>query len=536
MTRRSVVAVGVGLVLAASSPSGQTSIRKQADDDASSQAMSQAELDELGDPMFLLVLKDHAQEVGLDAIEPFILGQSGKRNLFVVDERLQDPATTGSRRAVLTYTGTTGNVRLDPNIALSVTFGNQGIAAGFIEAWGWDNSRSRYNYYKLDGTPATWKFRGSSDGADQLTGPHRAGTCMRCHINGAPVMKELPIPWNNWHSFKNLVTYLTPTGSNHWKVAESSRFADLRGAELLETNFILPSIRQFNGRRVAAGHRATATTAQEVIDGRRMLRSVFETTEYNIGSAQQSSGLHPIPKPGTGPAQDVVASDTFFLNANLFAGGGIPQYEGLGIPEAREFGSLLRLKPAEYRTVVNKFKTTLGTTPGDTNFGWFVPEPSHVDSQMVDLLIRRGVITREFAASALAVDLETPVFSKARAGLLAAVPDQFRFQPLNPGDVPAAHPDELTRTVIERLTAMKPAPGTPAADLLALLQNPAPIDAVRSRVTAYLNRVRTRLSGAQRQAEIDRLYGLVFQRRRDAVAEIPAIVESPLLFPGGAGQ
>jgi hypothetical protein len=536
MTRLLVLTGALGVILAGSSPSSQSAIRRQATDGASPQPMSAAELAELGDPMFLLVLKDHAQEVELDAIEPLVLGPSGKRNLFVVDERLQDPAKTGSRRAVLTYTGTTQTVRLDPNIALSVSFGNQGITPAFIEAWGWDNTRSRYNYYKLDGSPATWKFRGSSDGADQLTDAQRAGTCLACHINGAPVMKELPIPWNNWHSFKNLVAYLTPTGSNHWAIAESPRFSDLRGAELLETNFILPSIRQFNGRRIAAGHRATATAAQEVIDGRRMLRPVFQTTEYNIGSAQQSSGLHPIPKPGTGPAQDIVASDMFFLNANLFAGGGIPQYEGLGIPEAREFGSLLRLKPAEYRTVVNKFKTRLGPSAGDTNFAWFVPEPSHVDSQMVDLLIRRGVITREFAAAALAVDLETPVFSKSRAALLAAVPDQFLFLPLNPGDVPAAHPDGLTRTVIERLTATKPAAGSAEADFLSLLQNPAPLDAVRSRVTAYLDRVRTRLTGTARQAEIDRLYGLMLQRRRDAVALIPALVESPVLFPAGAGQ
>ena len=46
------------------------------------------------------------------------------------------------------------------------------------------------------------------------------------------------------------------------------------------------------------------------------------TTEYNVISAAQPSGLHPFPAVGTGPEEDVAVPDTFFLNANLLAGGG----------------------------------------------------------------------------------------------------------------------------------------------------------------------------------------------------------------------
>ena len=104
--------------------------------------------------------------------------------------------------------------------------------------------------------------------------------------------------------------------------------------------------------------------------------------------------------------------DTFFLNANLFAGGGILQYRGLNVQDARQFGSVLAITAAEYRQLVEDFQTTIGGARFDTQFAWFTPEASHIDNHLVDVLVRDGVITPEFAAAVLAVDLETPVFSE----------------------------------------------------------------------------------------------------------------------------
>jgi len=525
---------GLAVLCAQSSTVGQSALTKQASDESIPSLMSQAELGELGDPLFLLVLKNRPQEARFDEVEKLIMGPSGERNLFVVDERLQSATRGERRRAVTAFKGSNQGIRLDPNVALSTMFNDRGFVPAFIEAWGWDDGRSRYNYYKLDGDPPSWKFRGSSVGADQLEAAQRRGTCLACHINGGPVMKELPFPWNNWHSFRNSVNYLAPTAADHWQIAESPRFRDLRGAEAFETVFILPSIRQFNGRRLTAASRALGSGEQEVTDGPRTLRSLFRTTEYNIISAGQFSGLHPIPSPGAGPPDPVVIPDTFFVNANLLAGGGIPQYEGLGIPEARQFANLLQFQPAEYKAVVAKLNTSIGGLAGDTNFAWFVPEASHVDNQMVDLLVRRGVVTREFVAAALAVDVENPVFSGTRARLLAVIPAGFRFKPLNPGDVPAAHPDQLTRDVIARLKALSPPTESPEGEFLALLEQSSPVDTLRSKVIAYSDRVRARLADSQqRQGEIERLYRLMLQRRDEAVAHNPALVESSFLFPRG---
>lgn len=514
----------------------QSSLRKQLRESDTPQPMTAAELAELADPMFVLALRDNVNKTSLDEIEKLIAGESGRRNLFVVHEELQNPAPSGHRRAVITFTGTNQGVRLNPNVALSAAFNPGGFVPGFIEAWGWDDARSRYNYYKLDGD--VWTFRGSSENADQLTTVQRRDTCMACHINGGPLMKELPIPWNNWHSFRNLVPYLSPASADHWAVAESARFKDLRGAETLETQVILPSIRQFNGRRLNAMVAGTNGAFEQVVDGPRALRPLLQTTEYTITSADQSSGLHPLPKPGTGPSARIPVPDTFFLNANLLAGGGLTQYEGIGVPEARDFVNLLLIEPSEYVSLVQRFKTTLGGLSGETHFGWFVPEPSHIDNQMIDLLLRRGVITREFAAAALSVDLETPVFSTARASLLAVVPANFRFiKRVNPGDLSTPHPDELTKTVISNLEARRPAAGSAEAEFLAALQHPDPVSALRTKSASYRDRVRARLANPQqRQDEIGRLYAVVLRRRAEATAAIPALVESRFLFPRGISQ
>ena len=531
----------VWLVSLAIAPA-QTGLLKQARDDSAPQAMSAAEIAQLNDPFFRLVLKPGSPPTDLDGIETKLRGTQGTRQTFVVSEDLQDSALGGVRRAVITFKGTVSaggaSVRLDPNVTLSVPFTDKQFFTD-IEAWGWDDGRSRYNYYKLDGQPLRWKFRGSSVDADNLQPADRRGTCMACHINGGPVMKELPFPWNNWHSFQNVIPYLSASGQNHWSIAKTPRLGDLQGAQDLEIQFILPAIRQFNGRRLnalikrnAAGQPVVTNGLQEITDAPRALRQLFRTTEYNIVSAAQFSGLHPVGAPGTGPTDPVRLPDVFFLDANLLAGGGPTQYAGLGIPEARQFGSLVTLEPAEYRRAVQDAQTKLAGQNGDANFAWFVPVPSHIDGHMVDLLVRRGVITPEFALSVMAIDLENPVFSAQRAGLLSFIPKTFRFKAIEADAVPAAHPDDLTKAVIASLTAKNPAPNTPEGEWLALLRSTDPRAQVRQKVTAALSRMRTTLGNPQqRAAEITRLYGVMVKRRTDAAAFLPALVESPRLFP-----
>jgi hypothetical protein len=256
------------------------------------------------------------------------------------------------------------------------------------------------------------------------------------------------------------------------------------------------------------------------------------TTEYNLNSANQPSGLHPIPAPGTGPIEPIIVPDTFFINANLFAGGGIPGYLGLGMPEARGFQGLLTLSPVEYQSLVQRSATRLDTLAGDANFAWLVPEPSHVDNSLIDVLVKRGVITREFAAAVLAVDLERPVFSDRRAELLSLIPVRYSFKLVDAGQALPSHPDALTQIVVSQLRAANPAPESAQGQLLTLLDQPNPISAVKARVVAYLERVRGRLTNAgTRQAEIDCSYRIAIVQRQLAAQRIPTLIESSKLLP-----
>ena len=518
------------LALASMIASGQA-IKIQARDGAPQRVMTAVELAVLGDPFFRIVLQSKPDEIRFDEVVRLLKGGNATERFFVVDERIIDRAIGPTRRAVVGFDGTNQGFMLKPNVMLSIFFDADVVRPGFIEAWGWDDKRSRYNYYRLDneGGTVSWKFRGSSIDADKLTMAQRSGTCMACHINGGPVMKELPFPWNNWNSFQSQAEYLTPGGANHWPIAEGTHLAALAGAEDMETDFILPALRQFNGRRIervirrnAAGAPVLIEGKQEVTDGRRALRALFETTEYNAISSSAFSGLHPFSTSSSGaPSGDVKVPDTFFLNANLLAGGGVPQYQGLGIARARDFASLLKVKPQEYKKLVADTATKLNDTLGDSSFAWFVPEASHSDNHMVDSLIRGGLITQQFAAAVLAVDVENPVFSSKTPALLRFVPPTFRFKPRVNDSVPATHPDELTTAVIAALEAASPAAGSPEADFLALLKAPDPVKLLRQRVQAYLAREQAALSDtnpAAREAELKRLFDIGLARRREALS------------------
>ena len=211
---------------------------KQLKDREPARSLTAVEFASLGDPLFLLVLKERADVTNLGILEELIQPDLSKRQVFVVDENIADSRRNQGRRSVLTFTGENQNIILNSNVMLSVFFTSEEFSdtPRQIEAWAWDNSRGRYNYYKMDntGTPdgrLSWKFRGSSAGADLLSPADRGGTCMACHINGGPVMKELLRPWNNWHSSDSQIVYLQPTAAAaiRWPVATSSR---LRGHPL----------------------------------------------------------------------------------------------------------------------------------------------------------------------------------------------------------------------------------------------------------------------------------------------------------------
>jgi hypothetical protein len=306
---------------------------------------------------------------------------------------------------------------------------------------------------------------------------------------------------------------------------------ELTSAENLET-VIVGAITRFNNRRVGSLVKVDEAGALIVPDAPRLLRPLFATTEVNLISAGQRSGLHPLAvSQQTGPSAAVEIPNSFFLNADLLAGGN--GVRGLGIGAATAFSATVTLTPDEYRQLIDDTDVKIvsarhGALRGDANFAWFTPEASFIDNQWVDLLVQRGAISREFAAAVLAIDLEQPVLSRPRAALLPFIPETYRAVPGEP------HPDTLTRAVIARLAASDPPAGSPAAELLALLELEQPVAELEHRVQAYRDRLAERLGDpSTREAELHRLFGLLVERRLSIIADpvLHAPIESGALLP-----
>lgn len=506
---------------------------KQIGNDDPVQPMTTVELSELGDPFFLLVLKENAEALRLSEVEQLLQPEPRERQTFVVHEDIVDDRIDRARRSVIAFKGLKNGIVLTANVMLSVFFDSSSFPdePSALEAWGWDEQRGRYNYYKLDNTGTTgqgktWKFRGSSVGADQLTVPQRRNTCFACHINGSPVMKELLRPWNNWHSVVSgaPANYLIAGNVNAWPVASDRQLKGSDGGGLTDAfqleESILAALHGFNARRIEAAIEQSSSdnNAHHTIrSGQRLLRPLFQTTEYNLISSTRASGLHALPQLNRmGPSGPVPIPDSFFLNAELIAGGGqSPGYRGLGVPEAKSFGNVAQVKADEYKSLVLNSKVRLHGEISDANFAWLAPQPSHVDNDLIDQLLQRGVVSPSFVAAILAVDLENPVLSADRANLLHFVPERFDFAPASAGGGGSPHPDDVTRKTIESLRAANVSAVSAAGEWLALLEDADPVARLQEQVKAYKERIQHRLDDPQqRTTELKRLFELLIERRK----------------------
>jgi hypothetical protein len=258
-----------------------------------------------------------------------------------------------------------------------------------------------------------------------------------------------------------------------------------------------------------------------VLEGKRLLRPLFETTEINLISSRDKSGQHPLsPTNEFVPTNTIRIPDNFFLNTHLIAGGA-GHFNGLKILEANAFRQFGTLTQQDNKTLLDTLQIMLNNTRGDTNFAWFGPEPSLIDNDLVDQLLKLGVITPHFLAAVLTIDLKTPVFSSQRTYLLQFVPEQFEFKPIPAGTDPTTLPrdvaeDVLTQAVLEAIARAHPPADSPAAEWHRLLQEQDARTVLQQRVVDYANDVQRALSGdvTAQQAELTRLYQLLVQRRQ----------------------
>ncbi|MEL6523855.1 MAG: hypothetical protein AAFQ66_22960, partial [Pseudomonadota bacterium] len=414
---------------------------------------------------------------------------------------------------------------LDGNIFFSMFMSPNG-PAGDIEVMAWDQTNGTYNYYKIEG--GTWRFRNHSSDLETATEAQLSDGCLACHVNGGPVMKEFTFPWNHWHGLPNTfeAPYLAPGGSS-WPVANTGLLGQrMVGAQVLESTIQSSTQRFLNG--IVQDRIETAADGSVTVDGLPdLLDSLFQPTELNLGSSNIKSGLD-----GGGLTQPTVGRmnipDSFFLNIFQMRDIDLPVFAGLGLVTQVFTPGDLGVSLTEYETLLADTGTQTACMPGrDTMFAWFGPEPSEFDRRMVERLNKRGIIDDGFVAAVLAVDLEEPLFSADRAGLLAHVPQSVTAP--SRGQLP----DALRAAVTESLTSLTER-SEAEQDFLEMLQSPDPVTELDSRVRDYLARTQSLLADpAARETHLQDLYAKL-QANRAAFASSPvsaALNEFPGLLP-----
>jgi hypothetical protein len=289
-----------------------------------------------------------------------------------------------------------------------------------LEVIAWDADKKAFNYYVREGQ-RTWLWKGDSTHALQAQ-THGQG-CFTCHINGAPIMKELLVPWTNWQSQAATIKPEAIPDDSPLKHDPLFTPANLTGAEQLERHI------QAWVSRTNQGHVERLRQGQMTV--RTALRPLVQTTTANLAFSTE-------PSASNGPRIPIPLS--FFVNAQGFARAGVD----IDVPEA--FGNCNpfcqpAVDRAIYEAALVRFEFALQAPvnfvqrPGDTHFAFAIPAPAFEDMDMMQQLIGQGIVSRRFAACMLAVDFPNPVYSPERQQLLSFIPDATLA---DVGDVPTA--------------------------------------------------------------------------------------------------
>jgi hypothetical protein len=386
------------------------------------------------------------------------------------------------------------------NASIILVSAPAGSREGFTELMSWDTTKQAFNFYRRqDGNQ--WFWRG--DTRDALQSASAGKGCFLCHVHGAPIMKELREPWNNWHSQSSPIP---PEAIPTKELRDDPLFqrppdgTKKNGEELEHTVRGWTSMAMT--ARVKAAMRGTVLT-----DARALLRPLFETTAVNLSTSMDISD-----RTTDRPTMDLPVN--FFINSDVLSG-------------------VLRIKIALKPSVKREFYQASLTAfnfrledgtfvrKGDTHFGFLVPEPSVGDTETIRQLILQKVVSARFATCVLLVDFPNPIYSAARARLLQYVPAE--------ASIDNGSTDVENRTADAIVAAAANQPDGSPEKLFAANWNKTP-DQLRTdaeqMVRNYLQSVQDNLG----KPEGFYAYTRLAQSRRDRFAR-SALNEFPLLLP-----
>jgi hypothetical protein len=383
------------------------------------------QLIDLGDPFATELLKRGTFPTTLDEV----LGELDRahvvpsQQVFVISEAGQiSPAATLYRDFRFAVIRGPDSSTADLMISTSAVDGPE---EPFLQLAAWDDGAEIFNYYMRIG--GTWVWVGDSTLA--LSAGSRGQGCFDSHVNGSVVMKELKRPWIHWQSMKATLQLAAedPLHSNRLYVSAS-------GAEKLEL------IIRATARRWTTARLKRATNGSELQNLPWIARQLFTTTTVNLASSDQESLVV-----ARGGQSELFLPMGFWLNADLLLDAqlDIPAlFDPPSAPSSLYADSLTRY---DFALEEDPFRQ-----PGDTFFAFLVPEPAFEDTVVVLEAVRMGLLSPKFVAAVAMVDFPNPIYSLARARLMAYIPDSVS---LNSGR-------DISETLAEPIVAA--AEATPA--------------------------------------------------------------------------
>jgi hypothetical protein len=343
----------------------------------------------------------NADPAGLPSQSSFVVADGGQ-----IPWSAETAALQRQMRFAITRAKTPG-IPADLMISTSSAFTSP---TTFLQVIGWDPVLTAYRFY--DRRDGAWVYAGSS--WDALVPPTRGKGPFDSHVNGALNMKELKIPWQNWHSEAGGIKddVLAPGDP----LRAEKLWTDRTGAQEFERTFIRPGIVRWMEARFAAC----------VANGRldrlpEFMRHVLETTTVNLTSSAAENGQ-------LGNLTRLILPLTFFINADALLNT-LELEPDIGVPQVD--AGLYRACLTKFDVVVTDGKFRFA---GDTHFVFMVPEPAFEDLPVLKALISRSVISRKMAACLLMVDFPNPVFSLRRTVLMKYVPQSAAIG--GSGDLP----------------------------------------------------------------------------------------------------
>lgn len=286
-------------------------------------------------------------------------------------------------------------------------------ATSTLEIMSWDQTKQLFNFYERrfsnnDANRPVWLWKGdSSQGWDAET---RESACFRCHRNGEVNMKELRLPWQNWHSQSSSIkpesiSADSPLRTNPlFSIQPPSPF--LRGGDQLE-HIVNQWIARTNATKIERFQSGSLTVAT-------VLEPFFLTTTGTLTSSVELSAP-------TGNRPIVMPTSMFIDQRGLVDIGGIVCDKMMDLTQKTV------IPRSDYRRALVQLNFRLEDpghyieSPGDTHFALLTSEVPRVDYDLVKQLVERNIVSRLMATNLMLIDFVNPVYSPIRNEIYKAM-------------------------------------------------------------------------------------------------------------------